>query len=97
VVVTDKEHVANQAALHFGQYALVVPDMAKQPLDALVAAGQAFAAEKGLWSGEGTYALLHGAHGADADGAPVLRLVETAPHLRQLDPSFSTKRWSMSV
>ncbi|KAG2439977.1 hypothetical protein HXX76_004095 [Chlamydomonas incerta] len=88
IVVTDSLHVANQASVHFGQYALLVDnvDFSKWPadhsltamVDELVAQAALFAQDKGLWAGQGTAILLHGRDDLSADSQPVLRAVDLA-------------------
>eukprot|EP00198_Chlamydomonas_reinhardtii_P006402 XP_001695738.1 pyruvate kinase [Chlamydomonas reinhardtii] len=88
IVVTDSVHVANQASVHFGQYALLVGDIdfstwpADRSLtamvDELVAQAALFAQDKGLWAGQGTAILLHGRDDLSADSQPVLRAVDLA-------------------
>lgn len=74
IVVTDSVHVANQASVHFGQYALLVGDIdfstwpADRSLtamvDELVAQAALFAQDKGLWAGQGTGARVDAVIGA---------------------------------
>ncbi|KAG2454740.1 hypothetical protein HYH02_000576 [Chlamydomonas schloesseri] len=87
IVVTDSVHVANQACVHFGQYALLVDvDFSVWPaersltaqVDELVAQAALFAQDKGLWAGQGTAILLHGRDDLSADSQPVLRAVDLA-------------------
>ncbi|GFR42123.1 hypothetical protein Agub_g2966 [Astrephomene gubernaculifera] len=96
IVVTDSAVVARQAAVVFGQYALLVESLRgilssggsmagsmAADVDALLVRAATFAREQGLWDGSGTAILLHGRDTLSADRQPVLRAVDLAYQLGQ--------------
>ncbi|KAG2495346.1 hypothetical protein HYH03_006615 [Edaphochlamys debaryana] len=87
IVITDKEWVANQAAIVFGQYPLLVESLDKPgssvaaAVDDLIVRAATFAEANGLWNGQGTAIVLHGRDALPADGQPVMRAVDLAYQL----------------
>ncbi|PNH03911.1 Pyruvate kinase, partial [Tetrabaena socialis] len=88
IVVTDSVWVANQAAVQFGQYAVLVESLegagatgAASLVDELIAKAATFAKENGLWNGVGTAIVLHSHDQLSAGGVPALRAVDLAEHL----------------